>query len=70
VLRRLGLLVAATSLAVVGGVGLATSAGADPNPKSELHSCMGAQQGHHVGWADHRNMGGRNIGGNCPSTLP
>jgi hypothetical protein len=74
--RKLAQLLAATSLALFGGVALAApaSAGPDgPNPHSLHGQCTSAAAGQHLGWATGQHLGWekqgsterRNVGGTC-----
>jgi hypothetical protein len=74
--RKLAQLLAATSLALFGGVALAApaSAGPDgPNPHSLHGQCTSAASGQHLGWATGQHLGWekqgsterRNVGGTC-----
>jgi hypothetical protein len=74
--RKLAQLLAATSLALFGGVALAApaSAGPDgPNPHSLHGQCTSAAAGQHLGWTTGQHLGWdkqgsterRNVGGTC-----
>jgi hypothetical protein len=74
--RKLAQLLAATSLALFGGVALAApaSAGPDgPNPHSLHGQCTSAAVGQHLGWTTGQHLGWdkqgsterRNVGGTC-----
>jgi hypothetical protein len=74
--RKLEQLLAATSLALFGGVALAApaSAGPDgPNPHSLHGQCTSAAAGQHLGWTTGQHLGWdkqgsterRNVGGTC-----
>jgi len=66
--RKLAQLLAATSLALFGGVALAApaSAGPDgPNPHSLHGQCTSAAAGQHLGWEKQGSTERRNVGGTC-----
>jgi hypothetical protein len=61
VLRRLGLLVATTGLALMTAVSLAGPAAAAPPSQTDEHDCRWTavcNPGQHLGWDHHRNIGG------------
>jgi hypothetical protein len=61
VLRRLGLLVATTGLAVTAAMTLAGPAAAAPPDRPSEHDCRWTAVCHpglHTGWDKHRNVGG------------
>jgi hypothetical protein len=68
-LRRPALLAMVTALALGGGIGVAATANAAPNPHSQHSQCVSAAAGKHLGWEKQANNERRNVGGTCPSGL-